>query len=187
MIPDFSNIGILPPYGMYGAADIDGRSPYPTSLEAFVDRFATTQARAALLQGFLAYRARLQQIGLTDGLQWIGGSFVEDCEIIRSRAPGDIDVVTFLRPLEDEQEWANLVANNNQLLMDAGHTKDQFQCDAYTSELNDEMLEEVAYYLTMFSHQRDTEVWKGIIQLDLNDPTEGLAAALLAERVAQWQ
>lgn len=186
MIPDFSNIGILPPYGMYGAADIEGRSPYPTNLETFVDRFATTQARSALLKGFLTYRNHLHKIGLTEGLQWVGGSFVENCEVIRSRPPGDIDVVTFLRPLDDEQEWNDLIKNNNDLLMNAGHTKKNFQCDAYTSEINDEMLEDIAYYLTMFSHQRDTEVWKGIIQLDLNDPTEGQAATLLDKRAAQW-
>ncbi|NIY97922.1 MAG: hypothetical protein HWE39_03940 [Oceanospirillaceae bacterium] len=186
MIPAFSNVGILPPYGMYGAADIEGRSPYPTELLVFVKRFATTEARTQLLQGFLEYRRRLRDIGLTEGIQWVGGSFVEDCELIRSRAPDDIDVVTFLRPLDDEQAWDALVAENDQLLMDAAHTKEHFRCDAYTSELNDEMLEEVAYYLTMFSHQRDTEVWKGIVQLELDDYTEGQAIALLAERAAQW-
>jgi len=80
MIPDFNNIGLLPPYGYEGVAEIDGRSPYPTTLINFVERFAITAERTKLLQGFLDYRKNLRATGLDSGIQWIGGSFVEDCE-----------------------------------------------------------------------------------------------------------
>lgn len=186
MIPAFSNVGILPPYGMYGAADVEGRSPYPADLHMFVDRFATTSERVLLLEGFLEYRSKLRDIGLSNGVQWVGGSFVEDCEFIRSRPPNDIDVVTFIRPLSDDDAWDELITENEQLLMDADYTKQEFNCDAYTSELSEDMLDEISYYLTMFTHQRKTEVWKGIIQLDLLDPTEDQAASLLVERASQW-
>ena len=44
---------------------------------------------AHLLQGFLNYRKKLHELGLVQGVQWLDGSFVENIEVLESRAPND--------------------------------------------------------------------------------------------------
>lgn len=185
MIPDFNNVGLLPPYGYEGPQEIEDRSPYPSTLIDFVERFSTTPHRGDLLQGFINYRRSLRATGLTSGIQWIGGSFVEDCEEIRKRPPDDIDVVNFFYPFEDKDKWGELVGGNIELF-DPGYNKREFNCDAYTYEINQNSIEYIAYYLTMFSHQRRTENWKGIVQLDFSEASENTAEKILQERRVAW-
>ena len=70
-------------------------SPYTVSLSEVIKRHATSEARVRILTGLLDFRADLRAVGINDGLQWLDGSFVEDVEGIRGRAPADMDLVTF--------------------------------------------------------------------------------------------
>lgn len=79
--------------------------PSSTLLDV-VMRFGTSGERRHVLQGWLAHRAALHHLGLVSGFQWIDGSFVEDVETLRGRAPNDVDVVSFVDapaalPLQD--------------------------------------------------------------------------------------
>ena len=86
---------VLPPYTGADPTQSATMSPYKVEFLEFAQQFATSQHRADLLNGLIAYREALRNIGLTQGFQWIDGSFVEDVEQSRGRPPADIDVVTF--------------------------------------------------------------------------------------------
>ena len=64
-----------------------------------VERFAFTRQRARLIHNLIDYRNALYAAGITDGFQWIGGSFVEHVETRPRKGqaprPHDIDIVTF--------------------------------------------------------------------------------------------
>lgn len=179
MIPAFNPSMVLPPF----VGDSPGvsalMSPYPSTVSAFVKRFATSAERAVLLKGLLSYRAALRGAGILDGFQWIDGSFVEDVEKSRKRSPADIDLVTFAsRPAAlDGPEVAEWVEQHG-VLFDQDHTKANFHCDAYFVDLRKSghlIVDETRYWFGLFSHQRETSLWKGMIQLPMNpDDDEAL-------------
>jgi hypothetical protein len=137
-----------------------------------VGRFATSPERSQILRGLLAYRAALAGIGITQGLQWLDGSFVEDCETTRQRPPSDIDIVTFAyRPAHSvsQIDWTNLI-NANLFLFDPIQAKAGFQCDAYYVDLNmppHTIVARTTYFNGLFSHHRDTAQWKGMVSVSL--------------------
>lgn len=192
MIPDYNDGGVLPPFV---GGDATGeqqlpRSPYRSSMLALVERFATTRERGSILRGLLGLRARLRQVGLSEGLQWVDGSFVEDCESVKGRPPGDVDVVNLLRRpngYEDDVAWIAFLSEIADLL-DPVNTKANFSCDAYFFDLDADpvgVVEQAAYWFGLFSHQRETFRWKGLVQLDLNEDDSAADAALTA-REAVW-
>ena len=93
-VPDWDEDGIIPPVDPNDPASFN-RSPYRASLVDVIERFGSSPLRRDLLSGLLGFRAALHGAGLTRGFQWIDGSFVEDVERTRGRAPGDIDVAAF--------------------------------------------------------------------------------------------
>jgi hypothetical protein len=135
-----------------------------------VQRFATSPERTTILEGLLNYRAALQAVGIAQGCQWIGGSFVEDAETNRGRPPIDIDLVTFAyRPNVDDTAWLNL-SNERGDLFDFNESKRKYRCDAYYVDLNiypHLILSSVSYFYGLFSHQRVTSLWKGMITVPL--------------------
>ena len=186
MIPDFNDGGVLPPFI---GGDITGqlqlpRSPYPATMLSLIERFATSPERAAILRGLLGFRASLREAGLTQGLQWIDGSFVEHCEQVKGRPPGDVDVVTLLRrpPAHVQDEaWIDFLTRNPALI-DQPHNKSTYMCDAYFIDLDADaisVVEQASYWFSLFSHQRDTFRWKGLVQLELMDDDEAAEAALI--------
>lgn len=94
-IPNWNEIGVIPPMDMEHPTSAY-RSPYKTDILKFVERYATSPQRIEILLGFIKFRKEINKTGLTDGFQWIDGSFIEDVELIEKRPPNDIDVVTFL-------------------------------------------------------------------------------------------
>lgn len=163
-IPKVLPIGILPPFlkspiGTSPAAERTGVSPYLATALELVERYATSVHRVRVLEGLLAYRAELRRIGLSGGFQWIDGSFVETL----NREPNDVDVVTV----------ASLPAScdpADEKLFDAREARKRFLCDAYFVDLAGAPLRTVAesvYWYGLFSHQRQTLRWKGIVQIDL--------------------
>jgi hypothetical protein len=114
----------------------------------------------------------LTAIGIVVGQQWIDGSFVENVETNRGRPPADVDIVTLAyRPaaVKDQAGWVSLV-NSHIQLFDNLKTKSQYMCDAYFIDLNKAphlITYDVAYFNGLFSHQRVTFQWKGMIAIDL--------------------
>lgn len=177
-IPAWTPDGLLPPIGSDPVSP--DRSPYRVALVDFVERFATSPARTAILDGLLRYRAALHAAGLVSGLQWLDGSFLEDIETHTGRPPRDVDVVTFYqRP--NGQTPADLLAAAPSLF-DPRVAKSNYGVDAYTVDLawpQQRMVRVAAYWYSMWSHRRDL-VWKGYLEVDLAPDHDQDAAARLA-------
>jgi hypothetical protein len=176
-IPTFTIDGVLPPYvgpaGPGGTAE--DMSPYAvTALEVAITLGSSDQ-RKTILRGWLRHRAALRRAGFNRGFQWLGGSFVENKE------PKDLDVVAFLyRPagIQNREEMANLLrANLN--LFGRNQVKATFTLDFFAADLDGstEMLVNLTrYWLGLFSHRRGDDLWKGMLQVRLEDAADDTAA-----------
>lgn len=178
VIPDWNAEGLIPPINEQNPASLD-RSPYEVELLAFVLHFATSHDRCAILSGYLAHRAELHRMGMSDGFQWLDGSFTENIELIDKRAPRDIDVVTFTP--EGDPFYDNLSHNDLRLLgntsADKAYVKQQFMVDFYVQSLCDApevLVEMTSYWYSMWSHRRSKQ-WKGFLRVSL-DPQQDQAA-----------
>lgn len=194
MIPSFGFGDVLPPFvgsDVTGALQLP-RSPYPATVLDLVETFCTSRERADILRGFLSYRSALRGVGFTSGLQWVDGSFVENCERVRGRPPSDVDVVSLLRRpnnVVDDHHWVAFVQAQGPTLFNSAWTKAIYRCDAYYVDLDGDptdMALLTAYWIGLFSHQRTSMRWKGLVQVELDDHTEGEAQALIDERDAAW-
>jgi hypothetical protein len=150
-----------------------GVSPYRTTLEEFVRRYATSDVRKVILGGFLEHRRRLAEIGLV-GMQWVDGSFVENVENTQNRPPEDVDVVTFHgRPSSmagNQAAWASLVNDNLELFMPT-QSKVEFRVDAYFVDISlgpANLIKQTAYWFGLFSHKRLTSQWKGLLEIPID-------------------
>ena len=135
-----------------------------------VGRFATSAERIEILNGLVEFRDRLRSIGITDGFQWLGGSFLENVELNRGCAPADIDLITFAyRPNKDPAMWSALF-NNNIDVFDRAETKRTYKCDSYFVDLDKKgylITLDTAYFNGLFSHQRVTSLWKCMVVVPL--------------------
>ena len=183
-LPLFTNRGILPTYVGDDPTSAAQRSPFAVEMGDLVHRFCTSPARARLLLGLNAYRRHLNSGGFNTGEQWVGGSFVEDCETRRGRDPRDIDVVTlFRRPIRYQAQpgmWENDVRNG--LFNDYFSTKrmkPRFVCDTYPLDLDrpaEELVHRAAYWHGLLSETRSPSERKGIVRIPLMiDPAEYIA------------
>lgn len=145
-------------------------APYVTTMDAFAGRFATTPERVEILRGLLLYRGELLRLGLTQGFQWIDGSFVEDVEGSRGVPPQDVDVVTFFhRPRNvDLNALIQLPVRHPQIFNNAD-ARAQYRVDAYFQPLESNpafLVKSTRYWFGLFSHTR-TGVWKGMLEIPL--------------------
>ena len=170
-IPNFDHNLVLPPH--LGNPTIpDDVSPYKcTSLE-LCERFATSTKRIEILKGFISFRDKLQTHGVVNGMQWLDGSFLEDVEIREQRSPNDLDLVTIYwgydfafqtNLVQNFPEFADSNLSKNNYMLDHYHF-DAWQSPEVTVDLS-------RYWVQLFSHNRDA-VWKGMLQIALNTPTE---------------
>ena len=171
MIPDLNQSGVLPPFiPEQGPTDPSGMAPYKTTISEFVLRYAHSSERRAILRGLLEYRKRLKEIGVFSGFQWIDGSFVENVEQNCDRPPADVDIVTFaLRPSNDLEDWKKIVSENTDLFLPE-EAKLQYSCDAYFVDLNTHPIHVVSntrYWFGLFSHQRESCLWKGMVEIPI--------------------
>ena len=174
-IPDWNADGVLPPINEDNPTAVE-RSPYPISLPDLVTFFGNTEERRNLLGGLLDYRAELHKAGLTQGFQWINGSFVEHVEELRERPPADIDVVTFCYIPEGHTQQSLFEAYSN--LFDTSYTKAHFNVDAHYVPLNQTTSETVVrdtrYWYSLWAHTRDGQ-WKGFVQVDIDGRNDSAA------------
>jgi hypothetical protein len=176
-IPANTVSGVLPPYVGKTSADRANVSPYEVAISDVILRYATSPERIAILTGLLEYRKALAGLGIVQGFQWLDGSFVEDVETIRSRPPGDIDIVTFAhRTVQDAGAWEDLLMQNLHIF-DPEQAKLNFHCDAYFVDLSVDpelLVGSTAYWFNLFSHQRGAAAtWKGMIRVSLTSDDGG--------------
>lgn len=166
-IPDWNDEGAIPPIDPANPVSVE-RSPYIVSLFDLLACFGNTEPRRVLLKGLLDFRAELHKAGITRGFQWINGSFVEDVENLRGRPPSDIDIVTFFY-IPDGHTHEDL----DKVLPDPGTVKATFGMDAFIVTLNQTdpeiLVKRSAYWAGVWSHRRDDFLWKGFVQIDLDD------------------
>lgn len=173
MIPPFNISSVLPPFVGQDSTDGAGRSPYEATMTDLVSRFGTTKPRLDLLDGLLRYREQLRLCGVSNAIQWINGSFVESVEIIRQRSPSDVDLLTLGSPPVDWRSRPDL--------FDPKLAKSTYGCDAYFIDLTippHQVVTAATYWYGLFSHQRDTHLWKGFLRVPLNSD-DAVARALL--------
>lgn len=179
-IPAWNSVGVLPPIRPSAPGSSPDRSPYVVDLAMVFDRFATSPQRITILDGLLRFRAGLHNMGITSGFQWLDGSFLEQVEIVESRAPRDMDVVTFF-DLPQGQDQDTLVQHHG-LLFNQVHVKATYAMDAYFVVLgqptNAWQVKNIAYWYSMWSHRRDG-LWKGFVQVDLNPAQDSIAREIL--------
>ncbi|WP_404810119.1 DUF6932 family protein [Marinobacter nauticus] len=171
MIPELNQSGVLPPFiPGQGPTDPAGMAPYKTTISEFVLRYAHSPERRRILRGLLDYRKKLREIGISSGVQWLDGSFVENVELNRGRPPADVDIVTFaFRPTDDFEQWKKLVSGNKDLFL-PNEAKQKYFCDAYFVDLNTHPLHVVSntrYWFGLFSHQRESCLWKGMVEVPI--------------------
>ncbi|MES2740727.1 MAG: hypothetical protein V4754_07215 [Pseudomonadota bacterium] len=176
MLPDWNLAGVLPPLAAGEPGHSPHRSPYLTNLAELVQRFGTSTERLAILRGLLAFRAELHLLGVTEGFQWLDGSFMEQIEIRENRPPKDIDAVTYFSVPAGETEQS-LVAKGAKLFVHE-YVKETYSVDHYPVVLGKLMtasrVKEISYWYSMWSHRRDS-MWKGFVQVSL-DPVEDVVA-----------
>ena len=179
MIPDFSPAGVLPPY--LGDAAGTLRSPYQTTTLELVERLGTTTHRLHIIEGYLNYRDALRGAGFTTGVQWLDGSFMED------KVPNDIDVVSWVHRSMDVATQRSLISSHPGVF-DPKESKRLYLTDAYLVNLatpNLNFLQQATYWFGLFSHQRRTERWKGMLAVPVGDAASDQAArAAIAQRRA---
>lgn len=171
MIPAFDLSNVLPPFVGADATIRTLMSPYQATMLEVVERFALSPARIEILDGLLQYRGALHAAGLTNGFQWLDGSFVENIEVIASRPPNDVDVVTFFQRPVPQGNWLAWSMDNKRLF-DPKQTKANYRCDAYGVDLNgrpETIVDQTRYWFGLFSHQRGiNRLWKGMVQVQLD-------------------
>lgn len=176
MIPPFSVSGVLPPFVGSDPANPAEQAPYRTTMVDVVNRFSFNIERVVILEGIFSYREKMRSINV-QGYQWLDGSFVEDCEKTRNRPPADIDVITFAyRPFDQQSGFMDTpsfdaLTDQHPDLFDADEAKSSFKCDAYYVDFNQSphlLAQSVTYWCNLFSHSRVNNLWKGILQVDLN-------------------
>ena len=174
-IPEFASHGALPPFISSDPTAQKARSPYPATMYDVVERFCTSAERAKLLKGLNAYRRHLYKGGFHSGSQWIDGSFVENVESVRRRAPSDIDIVTlFNRPIKyqiNKEIWELDFQNSIfGAYFDTYNMKALFSCDTYGIDLDigpRALVRNTTYWFGLFSDMRGSNSKKGIVEIPL--------------------
>jgi hypothetical protein len=180
-IPPWNSIGVIPPVSATSPTDAE-RSPYEVSLSDLVLRFGTSPQRRQILDGFLDYRSRLHATGLRTGFQWLDGSFLENIELIESRSPNDLDVVTFFSLAPGDTQLAAQSRAPDAFPRNSHERavfKATFFVDPYLVDLGApsvRLVQSSTYWYSLWSHRRDAS-WKGYLQVGL-DPTEDASAAI---------
>lgn len=181
-IPNFDHNDVLPPH-LGDPRHLDQLSPFPATSEEVCERFATSPERRAILSGWLEFRQRLVDLGITSGFQWLDGSFLENIEASQGRPPNDLDVLTFYSVPAGIMlpDFLNDVNAALPEFFDRGTSKARFHLDHFPVHLGAPgamLVENTRYWAGLFSHRRDGQ-WKGMLRIDLNTAAHDAAARQL--------
>ncbi|HEX6376744.1 MAG TPA: hypothetical protein VFZ91_13610 [Allosphingosinicella sp.] len=130
------------------------------------------------MRGWLAHRGALRALGFDRGFQWLDGSFVED------KVPRDLDIVTFThRPAAAAHtiQLSQLFASNPEQLR-RDRIRARYSLDAFFVDLNgspETVVNASRYFLGLFSHRRGDDLWKGMLQVRMEDVQDDTAALAL--------
>jgi hypothetical protein len=170
-IPDFTLDLALPPH-LGNATDAGQLSPYGCTTQELCEKLGKTPERREILNGFLDFRECLVANGVTDGFHWLGGSLLEEIEVLENRPPNDIDVATFYWPADAGQNLR--LAQHFPEFMNFQLSKQKFRVDSYPVDISYSAsltIHWVKYWVLLFSHRRDG-VWKGMLHVAINTPDE---------------
>lgn len=174
-IPNFDHNNVIPPY-VGSPTNPNDVSPYICSIVEFCNHFATSKHRIEILKNYLEFRRLLNQYGIIKGFQWLDGSFSENIEVSENRPPNDLDLVTFFGGLNQEQfDEINL---NFKEFFSPSLSKQNYKLDHYPVDFcydPNVTVESTRYWIQLFSHNRH-KIWKGILRIELNTPTEDIYA-----------
>jgi len=186
-VPAFDLRGFLPPF-LGPDETTRSRSPYQVTMVELVAGLGTTPCRCNLLFGLLSYRSLMTNLGYTDGVQFIDGSFVENVENREGRDPNDIDVFSFVvRPYRYRSnaalwaasgfgEWTTEIADRNR-------NKTRFGLDTFAIAIDQAhplgLIDETIYWYSLFAHKRITHAWKGFVRIQLNSADDVAAKTAL--------
>jgi len=174
-IPNFDHNKVLPPH-IGDPRRMQDLSPYPCSTLDLCQKFATSIERIRILEGFLSFRQQMFAFNISNGFQWLDGSFMEDVEHLENRAPNDIDIVTFYMGMPRFQYSVIQAKFPEFISRDLSKSKylvDHFGVDC--SYRPDFIVEATRYWIQLFTHNRH-RVWKGMLRLELNTPDDDQAA-----------
>jgi hypothetical protein len=114
--------------------------------------------------------------------------FLEQIEILETRDPNDLDIVTFYSTPTGKTPGAftaEVLASLPEFI-DRDLAKKNFKLDHFpvTPTANGAaIVENTRYWTGLFSHRRDG-LWKGMLRVELNTPTADIAAATLVQPAA---
>ncbi|MCF7674043.1 MAG: hypothetical protein K9N23_04925 [Akkermansiaceae bacterium] len=174
-IPDFDHNLVLPPH-VGSPANRNQLSPYPCTTIDLCEKLGNSLERRAILGNFLDFRERLRSTGLTNGFQWLDGSFLEDVETRLGRPPADLDVVTVYWGYDMTFQSTVLAAFPE--FASPRLAKEAFSIDHYPFDAGfapERTVEFSRYWALLFSHNR-LGVWKGMLKIDLDTPVDDTAA-----------
>lgn len=188
MIPEWNHSGLIPAIHPEDSGTGRNRSPYHVDLWDVVHKFCFSLDRCRILLGFLNYRTELHKVGLTEGFQWLDGSFMENIELRDYRSPNDIDVVTYFALPSTYTQGDIYNANPN--LFDHKFVKNAFKVDGYYIELcntvSPAFVRNISYWYSIWSHTRE-EQWKGFIEVDLFSEKEDEIILFLKKKVEEGE
>ncbi len=178
-IPNFDHNDVLPPHtgNPINRSDL---SPYHCSTLELCHRFATSRQRVIILKNFIAFRKRMSSLGIVEGFQYLGGSFLQNIENEENRSPRDLDVVTFFGGLTKNEQGV-ILANFPEFAY-SGQSKVIYLLDHYPVDYCSSpeiTVEQTRYWIQLFTHTR-SRVWKGMLRIKLDSATDDqLALAYL--------
>jgi hypothetical protein len=178
-VPGFTIDGVLPPFigpdGPGGATS--DMSPYAVTALEVVSALGTTPHRRSILRRWIEHRTQLRAVAVDRGFQWLDGSFVED------KVPSDLDLITYFHRPANAQDSAqlNTFLHINAHLFRRGPVKAAFNLDAFFVDLNSQPEQIVSYsryLLGLFSHRRGDSLWKGMLEVRLEDALDDEGALI---------
>lgn len=175
-IPDFNNQGLLPPYNGE-REDMHQASPYPATTLELCQKFGSTPQRREILHGYLKFRSLLHQLQVVEGFQWVDGRFLEQ-DTPKGDGPEYIQVVTFCKdsPLFEDPTFDEISAPLTAPLEDI---RKQFRVDPLLVSLDwplQDVISHTRHYSGLLSHQQETGVWKGMLEIKLHTLKEDAKA-----------
>ncbi|MEI6574027.1 MAG: hypothetical protein WCO61_10870 [Alphaproteobacteria bacterium] len=187
MIPPFNGQGIIPPFLGTDATNAD-RSPYFTNMKTLFEQLGTSPIRRQLLRGLIEYRKILANDGYVNGVQFIDGSFVENVESHSKRPPSDIDIFSILNI--PQKYYGNIALWDSHgrpffvsEVADRNKNKIRFKVDTYAILYEEQspfdLIKQIIYWYSVFSHQKATFAWKGFVAIMLDPQLDKSVLTLL--------
>ncbi len=91
--------------------------------------------------------------------------------------------------VSDDTAWTTFIHDHSSDVFSSAWTKATYHCDAYPIDLDSDpegVADQTAYWFGLFSHQRITMRWKGIVKIRLEED-DASALTELSRRAASWR